>query len=128
VAVTAQEVVVASAGETYERLQQAWAQADAQAAAGLYAPDAVYYDSDNQMHRGADRIRDHLKGRFATRGPVRFTAKRQVEGDGAASGRHVVLTEWTSDFEEGGRRSVGLPGATVLEVGRDGIVYHRDYQ
>lgn len=114
---------MASAGETYEQLQQAWAQADAQAAADLYAADAVYYDSDNQVHRGPEGIRDHLKGRFATRGPVKFTVKRQVIGDNS-----VVLTEWTSDSSEGGRRSTGLPGATVIEVGREGIVYHRDYQ
>lgn len=114
---------MASAGETYEQLAQAWAQADAQAAAALYAADAVYYDSDNQVHRGQDGIRDHLKGSFATRGPVTYTVKRQVVGED-----RVVLTEWTSDSSDGGRRSSGLPGATVIEVGSDGITYHRDYQ
>jgi uncharacterized protein (TIGR02246 family) len=120
--------VVASPRETYEQLQQAWSQADAQAAAALYAPDAVYYDADNQVHRGQEGIRDHLRGRFATRGPVQFTVKRQVVSETPQTDQRVVLTEWTSASEEGGRRSTGLPGATVLEVGRDGITYHRDYQ
>ena len=108
--------------ETYEELTRAWSQADADTAAALYAPDAVWYDADNQAHRGRDGILDHLKGRFATAGPVTYTVKRQVAGG------HVVLTEWTRAAEEEGRRSTGLPGATVLELGPDGIVYHRDYQ
>lgn len=114
---------MASPGETYEQLRQAWTQADAQAAAALYAPDAVYYDSDNQIHRGQDDIRDYLRGAFATRGPVQYTVKRQVVTDDT-----TVLTEWTSASEENGRRSTGLPGATVIEVGSGGITYHRDYR
>jgi hypothetical protein len=38
-----------------------------------------------------------------------------------------VLAEWTSAFTEGGRRSSGVPGVSVVEVGQDGITYHRDY-
>jgi hypothetical protein len=38
-----------------------------------------------------------------------------------------VLAEWTSASTDGGRRSTGVPGVSVLEVGRDGIVYHRDF-
>jgi uncharacterized protein (TIGR02246 family) len=114
---------VASPPEVYEQLRQAWERADAQAAADLYAPDGVYYDSDNQVHRGRDAVRDHLKGYFATRGPVQYTVKREAGGDGG-----VVLAEWTSASTEAGRRSTGLPGATVIQLGREGIVYHRDYQ
>jgi uncharacterized protein (TIGR02246 family) len=114
---------MASAPEVYERLRQAWAQADAQAAADLYAPEGVYYDADNRAHQGREAVLDHLKGVFATRGPVQYTVKRQVTGDGG-----VVLAEWTAAATEAGRRSTGLPGATVLQLGRDGIVYHRDYQ
>ncbi|HJW63782.1 MAG TPA: hypothetical protein VJ849_09795 [Actinomycetes bacterium] len=47
--------------------------------------------------------------------------KRQVGGD------QTVLAEWTSAYRDGGRRSVGVPGLSVVEVGRDGIVYHRDF-
>ena len=112
-----------SPAEVYERLRDAWAQADAQAAADLYAPDGVYYDADNQVHRGREAVLGHLKGYFATRGPVQYTLKRQVGGDGG-----VVLAEWTSASTDAGRRSTGLPGASVIQLGRDGIVYHRDYQ
>jgi uncharacterized protein (TIGR02246 family) len=108
--------------DTYEQLSRAWSQADAETAAALYSPDAVWFDADNRAHRGRDGILDHLKGRFATAGPVTYTIKRQVAGG------QVVLTEWTRAAEEDGRRSTGLPGATVLELGPDGIVYHRDYQ
>jgi uncharacterized protein (TIGR02246 family) len=115
---------LASSREVYEQLRQAYAQADAQAAAGLYAPDGVFLDADNRTHRGREAVLEHLKGFFATRGPVQYTVKRQVADQDAG----VVLTEWTSATDEGGRRSAGLPGATVIEVGRHGIVYHRDYQ
>jgi uncharacterized protein (TIGR02246 family) len=112
---------VASPAEVYEALRQAHARADADAAAALYAQDAVYYEPDDVAHRGRDDIRNHLASRFAVRGPVEFTVKRQVQADGA------VLVEWTSAFTEGGRRSSGVPGVSVVEVGRDGISYHRDY-
>ena len=117
----AQEVVpVASLAEVVEALSEAHARADADAAAALYAPDAVYYEPDNVPHRGRDEIRTHLASVYAVRGPVELTVKRQV-----GSGR-TVLTEWTSAFTDGGRRSAGVPGVSVVEVGRDGIVYHRD--
>jgi uncharacterized protein (TIGR02246 family) len=113
---------VASPGEVYEQLRQAYAAADAAAAAGLYAEDGVYYDAANQAHKGRDGVAAHLKGFFATRGPIQLTVKRQAEGDGG-----VVITEWTSASDDGGRRSTGFPGATVIQVGRSGITYARDY-
>jgi uncharacterized protein (TIGR02246 family) len=116
---------LASSREVYEQLRQAYAQADAQAAAGLYAPDGVFLDADNRTHTGREAVLEHLKGFFATRGPVQYTVKRQVEGE---AGSGVVLTEWTSATDEGGRHAGGLPGATVIEVGPHGIVYQRDYQ
>ena len=118
----AQEVVpVASPAEVFEALREAHARADAEAAAALYAPDAVYWEPDNLAHRGRDEIRTHLASVFAVRGPVELTVKRQVHGD------QTVLTEWTSAFTDSGRRSTGVPGVSVLELGRDGIVYHRDF-
>jgi uncharacterized protein (TIGR02246 family) len=113
---------VASPAEVYEALRQAHAKADADAAAALYAPDAVYYEPDNVPHRGRDEIRAYLASYFAIRGPVELTVKRQVDADSA------VMTEWTSAYTEAGRRSSGVPGASVVEVGGAGITYHRDYQ
>ena len=112
---------MASPAEVFEALREAHARADAGAAAALYAPDAVYYEPDNVPHRGRDEIRTHLASVFAVRGPVELTVKRQVHAD------QTVLTEWTSAFTDGGRRSTGVPGVSVIEVGRDGIVYHRDF-
>jgi uncharacterized protein (TIGR02246 family) len=112
---------VASSAEVFEALRQAHAKAAADAAAALYAPDGVYYEPDNVPHRGRDEIRTHLAAVYAVRGPVELTVKRQVDADAA------VLTEWTSAHTEGGRRSSGVPGVSVVEVGRDGITYHRDF-
>jgi uncharacterized protein (TIGR02246 family) len=64
----AQEVVpVASPAEVFEALREAHARADADAAAALYAPDAVYYEPDNVPHRGRDEIRRYLAAVFAVR-------------------------------------------------------------
>ena len=112
---------MASPAEVYEALRQAHARADAEAAAALYAADAVYYEPDDVAHRGRERIRTFLAAYFAVRGPVELTVKRQVTADG------TVLAEWTSAFTEGGRRATGVPGVSVVEVGREGITYHRDY-
>jgi uncharacterized protein (TIGR02246 family) len=112
---------MASPAQVFEALRQAHAKADAEAAAALYAPDAVYYEPDNVPHRGRDEIRTHLASRYAVRGPVELIVKRQLDADQA------VLAEWTSAFTEGGRRSTGVPGVSVVEVGRDGITYHRDF-
>ena len=112
---------MASPAEVFESFRQAHAKADADAAAALYAPDAVYYEPGNVPHRGRDEIRTYLASVYAVRGPVELTVKRQV-----GSGR-TVLAEWTSAFTDGGRRSAGVPGVSVVEVGRDGIVYHRDF-
>jgi uncharacterized protein (TIGR02246 family) len=113
---------MASPAEVFDALREAHAKADADAAAALYAPDAVYYEPDNVPHRGRDEIRTHLASVYAVRGPVELTVKRQVHGEG------TVLTEWTSAFTQAGRRSSGVPGASVVEVGRHGITYHRDFQ
>ena len=112
---------MASPAEVFEAFRQAHARADADAAAALYAPDAVYYEPDNVPHRGRDEIRNHLASVYAVRGPVELTVKRQVDAD------QTVLAEWTSAFSDGGRRSVGVPGLSVIEVGPAGIVYHREF-
>jgi uncharacterized protein (TIGR02246 family) len=113
---------VASPAEVFQALREAHAKADADAAATLYAPDAVYFEPDDVAHRGRDDIRNYLAAYFARRGPVEVTVKREVTADSS------VLAEWTSSYTEGGRRWSGTPGVSVIELGRDGIAYHRDYQ
>jgi uncharacterized protein (TIGR02246 family) len=113
---------MASPAEVFEALRQAHAKADADAAATLYASDAVYYEPDNESHRGRDEIRNYLAAYFARRGPVEVTVKREVQADSS------VLAEWTSSYTEAGRRWSGTPGVSVVELGREGIKYHRDYQ
>ena len=113
---------MATPAEVFQALREAHSKADADAAAKLYAPDGVYYEPGDVAHRGRDEIRNHLAAYFARRGPVEITVKRELTADSA------VLTEWTSSYTEGGRRWSGTPGVSVVEVGDDGITYHRDYQ
>jgi uncharacterized protein (TIGR02246 family) len=113
---------VASPAEVYQALREAHAKADADAAVALYAPAGVYYEPGNVAHRGRDEIRNYLAAYFARRGPVEVTVKREVTADSS------VLVEWTSTSTEGGRRLSGTPGVSVVEVGGEGIAYHRDYQ
>lgn len=113
---------MASPAEVFQALREAHAKADADAAAALYATDAVYYEPDNDVHRGRDEIRNYLAAYFARRGPVEVTVKREVQADS------TVLAEWTSAYTEGGRRWSGTPGVSVVELGREGISYHRDYE
>jgi uncharacterized protein (TIGR02246 family) len=113
---------VATAPEVFQSLREAHAKADADAAAELYAPDAVYYEPGDVSHGGRDEIRNYLAAYFARRGPVEVTVKRELTADAS------VLAEWTSSYTEGGRRWSGTPGVSVVEVGREGIIYHRDYQ
>jgi uncharacterized protein (TIGR02246 family) len=113
---------VASPAEVFQALREAFAKADADAAATLYAPDAVYYEPGDVPHRGRDEIRNYLAAYFARRGPVEVAVKRELTADSS------VLAEWTSSYTEGGRRWSGTPGVSVIELGREGITYHRDYQ
>jgi uncharacterized protein (TIGR02246 family) len=117
-----EEVAVATPAEVFEELREAHAKADADAAAALYAPDAVLYGPDNAVHQGRDEIRNYLASYFANHGPVEVTVKRQV------ADTSVVLAEWTSAYTQGGRRWSGTPGVSVLEFGHHGISYQRDYQ
>ncbi len=113
---------MASPAEVFKALREAHAKADADAAAALYAPGAVYYEPGNTAYRGRDEIRNYLAAYFARRGSVEITVKREVTANSS------VLAEWTSSYTEGGRRWSGSPGVSVLELGREGIDYHRDYQ
>lgn len=112
---------MAGPADVYQQLRQAYAAADAEGAAALYAPDAVYYEPDNTAHTGRDEIRRRLGAYFTNRGPVEIIVKREVTTE------DTVLAEYTMAFTEGGRRWSGIPGVSVLELGRDGIVYQRDY-
>jgi uncharacterized protein (TIGR02246 family) len=113
---------VATPAEVYQTLREAHGKADADAAAALYAPDAVYVGPGDVALRGRDAIRGYLGAYFSRRGPVEVAVKREVTADSS------VLVEWTSSYTEGGRRWSGTPGVSVVEIGREGITYHRDYQ
>jgi len=105
----------------FEQLREALEQGDSDWAAAAYAPDAVYYEPVNPPHEGRESIRAYLNDLLKGHPGLLYTVERMgVDGD-------TAIVEWTWSFRRGGRRVSDQPGATVLQVGPDGIVYHRDY-
>ncbi len=86
-----------------------------------YAADAVYYEPANPPHEGREAIRAYLNDLLKGHRNLRVDIQRLgVDGDSA-------IVEWTWSFRTGDRRVTGQPGASVIQVGPSGIVYHRDY-
>jgi uncharacterized protein (TIGR02246 family) len=105
----------------FEQLREALEVGDPDWAAEAYAPDAVYYEPANPPHEGRESIRAYLNDLLKGHPGLQYTVQRMaVDGD-------TTIVEWTWSFRRGGRRVTDQPGATVLQVGPDGIVYHRDY-
>jgi uncharacterized protein (TIGR02246 family) len=105
----------------FEQLREAFEVGDPDWAAAAYAPDAVYYESANPPHEGREAIRAYLEGLLRSHPNLKVDVKRLgVDGD-------TAIVEWTWSFRHGSRRITDQPGATVLQVGPAGIVYHRDY-
>ena len=105
----------------FEQLREALEVGDPDWAAEAYARDAVYYEPANPPHEGRESIRAYLNDLLKGHPGLQYTVERMgVDGD-------TAIVEWTWSFRRGGRRVTDQPGATVLQVGPDGIVYHRDY-
>jgi hypothetical protein len=105
----------------FEQLREAFEVGDPDWAATAYAPDAVYYEPANPPHEGRESIRAYLNDLLRAHPGLQYTVQRMgVNGD-------TAIVEWTWSFRRGGRTVTDQPGVTVLEVGPEGIVYHRDY-
>jgi uncharacterized protein (TIGR02246 family) len=105
----------------FEQLREAMEVGDPDWAASAYAPDAVYYEPANPPHEGRDAIRAYLNDLLKGHRDLRVEVQRiGVNGDSA-------IVEWTWSFRSGDRRVSAQPGASVVQVGPAGIVYHRDY-
>ena len=105
----------------FEQLREALEVGDPDWAATAYAPDAVYYEPANPPHEGRESIRAYLNDLLKGHRNLKIDVQRMgVDGDSA-------IVEWTWSFRNGNRRITDRPGATVLEVGPQGIRYHRDY-
>jgi len=105
----------------FEQLREALEVGDADWAAAAYAPDAVYYEPANPPHEGREAIRAYLNDLLKGHRNLKVDVQRMgVDGDSA-------IVEWTWSFRHADRRIADQPGATVLQVGPAGIVYHRDY-
>jgi uncharacterized protein (TIGR02246 family) len=105
----------------FEQLREAFEVGDPDWAAEAYAPDAVYYEPANPPHEGRESIRAYLNDLLKGHPGLQYTVQRM------ASTGDTAIVEWNWSFRRGGRRVTDQPGATVLQVGPDGIVYHRDY-
>jgi hypothetical protein len=105
----------------FEQLREAFEADDPDWAAAAYAPDAVYYEPANPPHEGRESIRAYLNDLLKGHPGLQYTAERMgVNGN-------TAIVEWTWSFRRGRRRVTDQSGVTVLEVGPEGIVYHRDY-
>jgi hypothetical protein len=105
----------------FEQLREAFEVGDPDWAAAAYAHDAVYYEPANPPHEGRESIRAYLNDLLKGHPALRYTVERMgVNGN-------TAIVEWTWSFRRGRRLVTGQPGVTVLEVGPEGIVYHRDY-
>jgi uncharacterized protein (TIGR02246 family) len=105
----------------FEQLREAFEVGDPDWAAAAYAPDAVYYEPANPPHEGRDAIRAYLNDLLKSHRNLKVDVQRLgVDGD-------TAIVEWTWSFRHGDRRVTDQPGATVLQVGPAGVVYHRDY-
>jgi uncharacterized protein (TIGR02246 family) len=123
VAATAQEPVGPPGPANYfEQVREALEAGDADWAATAYDRDAVYYESANPPHEGREDIRTYLTDLLKGHRNLQYTVERMgVDGDSA-------IVEWTWSFRtRDNRRVTGQAGASVIQVGPNGIVYHRDY-
>lgn len=105
----------------FEQLREAMEVGDPDWAAAAYATEAVYYEPANPPHEGRESIRAYLNDLLKGHRDLRVDVQRiGVNGDSA-------IVEWTWSFRIGNRRISDQPGASVIQVGPSGIVYHRDY-
>jgi SnoaL-like domain len=105
----------------FEQVREALELGDPDWAAEAYAPEAVYYEPANPPHEGREAIRTYLNDLLKGHHNLRVEVQRMgVDGDSA-------IVEWTWSFRIGNRRVSDQPGASVIQVGPAGIVYHRDY-
>jgi uncharacterized protein (TIGR02246 family) len=105
----------------FEQVRQALEVGDPDWAAAAYAPDAVYYEPANPPHEGREAIRAYLNDLLKGHRDLRVEVRR------IGADTDSAIAEWTWSFRSGTRRVSDQPGASVIQVGPDGIVYHRDY-
>jgi uncharacterized protein (TIGR02246 family) len=110
-------------GNYFEQVRAALEVGDPDWAAAAYAPDAVYYEPANPPHEGREAIRAYLNDLLKGHRDLRWTVRRIGQNGDSA------IVEWTWSFRtpDGRRRISDQPGATVVQIGPSGIVYHRDY-
>lgn len=106
----------------FEQVRQALEVGDADWAASAYAVDAIYYEPANPPHEGREAIRAYFNDLLKGHRNLSYTIERMgADGDSA-------IVEWTWSFRtRDNRRVSGQAGATAIQVGPHGIVYHRDY-
>jgi hypothetical protein len=106
----------------FEQVREGLEIGDADWAASAYAPDAIFYEPANPPHEGREDIRTYLTDLLKGHRNLQFTVERMgVDGDSA-------IVEWTWTFRTTDNRRVsGEAGASVIQIGPQGITYHRDY-
>ncbi|MEE8601259.1 nuclear transport factor 2 family protein [Euzebya tangerina] len=111
------------AREHWELLRAALEKTDVEAVDAMYAPDAVWLEPHNPPHETNKLIAAYLSSWMQARENIDVTTKRLLEsGDGS-----FVAVEWAISYTAAGRRWNSLPRSSWIEVGDEGITYHRDY-
>ena len=101
--------------EWIESYRQAWENADADAAAGLFTENATYRSNPfRPPHRGGDAIRAYWTSATESQSKVKVTMGRPV-----TDGRKVVVEWWTEMDDDGS--PLTLPGALILDFNEQGL-------
>jgi uncharacterized protein (TIGR02246 family) len=96
------------------RYGRAWETADADAAAELFTPDAIYRSHPSrEAHTGRAAIRAYWRSATATQADVSVRFGRPI-----VEGAHVAVEWWTTMREGDG--NVTLSGCLVLRFAADG--------
>ncbi len=111
------------AREHWERLLAALEKVDVEAIGELYAPDAVWLEPQNPPHETDKLIQAYLSSWMQARENIDTSTKRILESEDGS----FLAVEWAVSYTAAGRRWNSLPRSSWLEVGEDGITYHRDY-
>lgn len=111
------------AADLWEEFRVALEKGDDVTIKELYAPDAVYLEPHNPPHEGPLLIQAYLNSWMQARERLEAKVDRLLESEDGT----VVAIEWTISYDAGGRRWSGLPRASWMDVGDDGIRQHRDY-
>lgn len=110
--------------EWIESYRKAWVDADAEAAAALFAEDATYRSNIfEEPHRGRDRVAAYWREVTSTQSNVEVRMGRPI-----TDGERVSVEFWTTMDSDG--EPITLPGCMLLRFDESGLcaTLHEHYE